>query len=93
MVHLLNGILPDRIKKEVLPFATVLTDPERIMLIEIRQSEKDKYHPTHMWNLMSKINKQNRNRLLDTEYRLTAVREKGDWRAGEIGEGLRKKNS
>ena len=28
---------------------------------------------THMWNLIKKINKQSRNRLIDTENRLAAV--------------------
>ena len=31
-------------KKEILPFATAWIDPENIMLSEINQSEKDKYH-------------------------------------------------
>ena len=31
-------------KKKMLPFATVWMDLENIMLSEINQSEKDKYH-------------------------------------------------
>ena len=31
-------------KKEILPFATTWVDPEGIMLSEINQTEKDKYH-------------------------------------------------
>ena len=31
-------------KKKILPFATVWMDLENIMLSEISQSEKDKYH-------------------------------------------------
>ena len=31
-------------KKNILPFATVWMDLENIMLSEINQSEKDKYH-------------------------------------------------
>ena len=31
-------------KKELLPFAIAWMDPEIIMLSEISQSEKDKYH-------------------------------------------------
>ena len=30
--------------KEILPFATALMDLENVMLSEISQSEKDKYH-------------------------------------------------
>ena len=44
-------------KKELLPFATAWMDLENIILSEISQSEKDKYHDfTHIWNLMKKVN-------------------------------------
>ena len=42
-------------KKKSLPFATVWMDLEIIMLSEISQSEKDKYHMI-MWNPMNKLN-------------------------------------
>ena len=32
------------VKNKILPFVTVLMDLENIMLSEISQSEKDKYH-------------------------------------------------
>ena len=32
------------IKKKILPFATIWVDLEKIMLSEISQPEKDKYH-------------------------------------------------
>lgn len=43
-----------------------------------------RYDFTYMWNLLNKISyqKTNRNRLLDTENRLTAVRGKDGWEAG-----------
>ena len=44
-------------KKEILPFETAWMDLENIILSEISQSEKDKYHDfTHIWNLMKKVN-------------------------------------
>ena len=43
MVHLHNGILAER-KKELLPFATAWMELESIMLSEISQTVKDKYH-------------------------------------------------
>ena len=45
-------------KKKILPFATAWTDLENIMLSEISQSEKDKYHMISLitWNLMNKLN-------------------------------------
>ena len=45
MGHLHNGILlGDKKKKKVLAFVTIWMDLENIMLSEISQSEKDKYH-------------------------------------------------
>ena len=39
-------------KNEVWPFAATWMELEGIMLSEISQSEKDRYHVfTHMWNL------------------------------------------
>ena len=43
MVHLHIGILLSR-KKELLPFVTAQMEPESIMLSEIIQAVKDKYH-------------------------------------------------
>ena len=43
MVHLYTGILCSR-KKEFLPFTTALRELESIMLSEISQAVKDKYH-------------------------------------------------
>ena len=79
MVHLHNGILlvvKKKKKKETLPFATASIDLAIIMLSEISQSEKEKYHMISliMWNLMKKqTNKQNRKHI-DTKNRLTAVK-------------------
>ena len=45
MGHLHNGILlGDKKKKKVLAFVTIWMDLENIMLNEISQSEKNKYH-------------------------------------------------
>ena len=44
MVHLHYGILHIRKKEEILPFTTAWMDLESIMLSEISQVVKDKYH-------------------------------------------------
>ena len=44
MGHLHNGTLLDCKKEKILPFATVWMDLENIMVSEISQWEKDKYH-------------------------------------------------
>ena len=44
MEHVHNGILLGLKKKKMLPFAIVWMDLENVMLSEISQSGKDKYH-------------------------------------------------
>ena len=59
MGHLHSGILLGHKKRrKILPFATAWMKLENIMLSEINQSEKDKYHMvfTYKWNLMDKLN-------------------------------------
>ena len=57
-------------RKEILPFATTWMDQEGIMLSEISQIEKDKYHRI---SLLCRI-KQNKNKLTDTQNRLVVTR-------------------
>ena len=65
-------------KKKVLPFVTVWIDLENIMLSEISQSEKDKYHMISLvWNLLNKLNKQNRDRLIESSLDKQLRRGKG----------------
>ena len=47
-------------RKELLPFVTAWMELESIMLSEISQVVKDKYHYdlTFKWNLINKTNKQ-----------------------------------
>ena len=45
VVHIYNGILlGDKKKNEILPFAIAWMEVECIMLSELSQLEKDKYH-------------------------------------------------
>ena len=45
-------------KKELLPFVTAWMELESIMLSEISQAVKGKYHDlTYQWNLINKTNK------------------------------------
>ena len=57
-------------KKKILPFVTVWMDLENIMVSEISQSEKDKYHLISLicgisWTNWT--NKENGDRLIDVE--------------------------
>ena len=44
VVHIYNGILLSHKKNEVMPFAATWMDLEIIILSEVSQKEKDKYH-------------------------------------------------
>ena len=53
VVHMYNGILLSHKKNEIMPSAATRTDLEMVILSEVSQTEKDKYHYdiTYMWNL------------------------------------------
>ena len=55
MVHLHNGILHRKKKKEFLSFATAWIELETITLNEISQLVKDKYHMTNEQNKLKSI--------------------------------------
>ena len=44
VVHIYNGILPAIKKNKIMPFAATWMQLEIIILSEVRQTEKDKYH-------------------------------------------------
>ena len=44
VVHIYNGILLSHKKSEIMPFAATWMDLEIIILSEVSQKEKDKYH-------------------------------------------------
>ena len=44
VAHIYNGILLSHKKNEIMPFATTWMDLQIIILGEVSQTEKDKYH-------------------------------------------------
>ena len=44
MVHIHSGILFSHKRNEIMPFAATWMDLEMIILSEVSQTEKDKYH-------------------------------------------------
>ena len=58
VVYIHNGILLSHKKDKILPFATTRMDLEGVMLSEINQVEKDKYHTISlMLNIKNKQTK------------------------------------
>ena len=64
--HIRNGMLLSHQKNEILPFVTTWMDLERIMLSEISQTDKDKYH---MISLKNKTNEQTTKQKLTHRFR------------------------
>ena len=44
VVHIYNGILLSHKKKEIMPLAATWMDLQIVILSEVSQTEKDKYH-------------------------------------------------
>ena len=88
MVHLHDGILGSKKKKELIPFATAWMELESIMLSEIRQAAKDKYHmisPISVTQSTKQTNKQKISRVIEIKDKLTVTRgrRKGDKGGGK----------
>ena len=75
-------------KNEIMPFAATQMDLEIIILSEVSQTEKDKYHIAYMWNLKKWYKwtyLQNRDRVTDVENKLMVTGGKGEVINWEIG--------
>ena len=44
VLYIYNGILLSHEKNEIMPFSVTWMQPEIVMLSEVSQTEKDKYH-------------------------------------------------
>ena len=57
MVYRHNGILLSHKKNKIMTFAATWMELETLILSEVSQKEKDKYHMTsHIWNLIQGTN-------------------------------------
>ena len=48
VIRIYNGILLSNTKNEIVPFAAMCVDPEIVILTEVSQTEKEKYHMTSL---------------------------------------------
>ena len=83
MIHLHNGMLPAERKKELLPLAAAWMELESIMLSEVSQAVKDKYHmilPIIRTSATKQTSMQNIIRNIEIKNKLTVT-------TGEGGEG------
>ena len=77
-------------KKELLPFATAWMELESIMLSEISQSEKEKYHvisPLSGTESTKQTSEQNTTRAMEIKSKLTVTRGEGEDKGGKKGKG------
>ena len=80
VVYIQNRILLGYKKNEIMPFSATWVDLEIIIVSEVNQEKKDKYHMlSHMWNLGTYL--QNRYRFTDIENKLVFTK-------GERGGGI-----
>ena len=57
MVDIHNGILLSHKKNKTMPFAATWMEIKTLILSEVSQKEKDKYHMiSHIWNLVYDTN-------------------------------------
>ena len=81
MVYVHNGILLSHKKDEIMPFAATWIELETLILSEVSQNEKDKYH---MISLISGIkyraqtNFSTEKKLMDLESRLVVAKGEGE---------------
>ena len=81
VVHIYNGILLSHKKIEILTIYDSI-DGSRGYYAKWNPSDWEReipYDLTYIWNLKSRISKQNRSRLIDTENRIMVARGMGDW--------------
>ena len=89
MVHYIMEFYAAEIKKELLPFVTAWMDLESIMLSEISQVAKDKYHmisPVSRTQSTEQTSKQNITR--DIEIKNIVTIATGEWGADSVERGL-----
>ena len=65
-------------KNEILPFVTTWMAPQDIMLSEIRQRKTNTEWFHYVWGLKKEMNKQNKNRLIETDTKGMFARGEGD---------------
>ena len=80
MVHIHNGILLGHKKNKIMPPAATWMEQETLMLSEVSQKEKDKYHViSHIWNLIyGTMNLSSEKKIMDMENRLLVAKREGE---------------
>ena len=79
MVYIHNGILLSHKKNKRMPFAATWMELGTLILSEVSQKEKDKYHViSYIWNLIYGTNEPfHRKKLMDLDNRLAVVEGEG----------------
>ena len=79
--HIHNGILLSHKKNKIMSFAATWMELETLILSEVSQKEKDKYHMISLISgiyYMAQMNLSTEKKLMDLEYRLVIAKAKGE---------------
>ena len=88
-IYMIEYYIAER-KKALIPFMTAWMDLESIMLSEISQAVKEKYHmisPISETSSTKQTSKQNRTRTMEIKNKHTVTREEGRDNGGKKGNG------
>ena len=80
MVHVYNGILLSHKKNKILPFAATWMKLETLIMSEVSQKEKDKYHMVSLISgiyYMAEMNLSTEKKIKDLENRLVVAKGAG----------------
>ena len=81
MVYIHNGKLLSHKKNKIMPFAATSTELETLVLSEVSQKEKDKYHMISLicrTSYMAQMNLSTEKKLTDLENRLVVAKGEGE---------------
>ena len=91
MVYIHNGILLSHKKNKIIPFAATWMEAETLILSEVSQKDKDKYHTISLISgiyYMAQLNLSTAEKIMDLENKLVVAKGAGEGVGGTGSLGL-----